>query len=57
MAVEDAPNGIISAGKAGCKVVMVPDMTGPDSEVEPYLYACVERLDDIIDLITRENRQ
>ena len=57
MAVEDAPNGIISAGKAGCKVVMVPDMTGPDSEVEPYLFACVDRLDDIIGLLTRENRQ
>ena len=48
VAVEDAPNGIMAAYKAGCHVFMVPDQTGPDEDIEPMLYACVERLDDMI---------
>ena len=51
MAVEDAPNGIVSAYKAGCKVVMVPDMTGPDDDIRPYLYACVDSLDRITTIL------
>ena len=43
-AVEDSPNGIRSAYKAGCNVIMVPDITGPDEELEPMLYACVPDL-------------
>ena len=30
IAVEDAPNGIHSAHTAGCRVIMVPDLSGPD---------------------------
>lgn len=51
IAVEDAPNGIVSAWKAGCKVIMVPDQTGPDNQVSPYLYACVNSLDKIKDYL------
>jgi len=51
IAVEDAPNGIIAAYRAGCRVVMVPDQTPPDDEVNPYLYACVESLDKIKDIL------
>lgn len=47
MAVEDSPNGIISAYKAGCRVVMVPDQTAPDDEVLPYLYGWADSLDEI----------
>lgn len=32
-AVEDAPNGVKSAAGAGCKVIMVPDLTQPDEEL------------------------
>ncbi|MBO4318212.1 MAG: HAD family phosphatase [Mailhella sp.] len=48
VAVEDSPNGIRSAYSAGCRVIMAPDQTGPDEELEPMLFACVSSLDEII---------
>ena len=36
-AVEDAPNGVRSAASAGCKVIMVPDLTEPDEETSGLL--------------------
>ncbi len=51
IAVEDSPNGVLSAYRAGCKVVMVPDQTEPDEETSKMLYACVDRLDKIKELI------
>lgn len=51
MAVEDSPNGVISAYRAGCKVVMVPDQTEPEPELQPMLYACVDHLWDISELV------
>lgn len=44
IAVEDSPNGVLSAYRAGCKVVMVPDQTLPDEELSKCLYACVDSL-------------
>ena len=52
IAVEDSPNGVKSAHAAGCRVIMVPDQTGPDEEIEPMLYACVRSLDEIIGLVS-----
>lgn len=51
IAVEDSPNGIQSAYAAGCKPVMVPDLTQPDEEIKPLLYAVVDSLADIRGLI------
>lgn len=47
IAVEDSPNGVKSAYRAGCKVVMVPDQSRPDAELEKMLYACVDNLNDL----------
>jgi len=47
IAVEDSPNGVTSAYKAGCKVVMVPDQTQPEPEMMHMLYACVDNLWEI----------
>lgn len=54
MAVEDSPNGITSAWRAGMKTVMVPDMVPPTPELSQMLYACVPSLSDIIPLLEKE---
>ena len=35
-AVEDSPNGVISASRAGLRVIMVPDITEPDESLKKY---------------------
>ena len=47
-AVEDAPNGVLSAYRAGCKVMMVPDLSQPDEELSRLLYT---KGDSLLDLI------
>ena len=51
LAVEDAPNGILAARRAGLRVVMVPDQTQPDEELKRILYACVDRLDQVAECL------
>ena len=51
IAVEDSPNGVQSAYRAGCRVVMVPDQTEPDEEVLKCLWARVDNLADIKKLL------
>lgn len=51
IAVEDSPNGIISASDAGCLTVMVPDLTPPEKELLPRLYACCDSLLSIKELL------
>ena len=36
-AVEDAPNGVKSASSAGCRTIMVPDLTQPDDELSSLI--------------------
>lgn len=36
-ALEDSPNGVQAGYSAGCHVLMIPDMTQPDSELMPLL--------------------
>ena len=53
IAVEDAPNGIVSASDAGLKVIMVPDQTGPDERTEGRVTAVLECLTDIPEFINQ----
>lgn len=50
IAVEDSPNGVKSALGAGLNVVMVPDQTRPDEAIKDQLYACVDSLDQMMEL-------
>lgn len=47
IAVEDSPNGVLSAYRAGCKVIMIPDQSQPDEELIRCLYAKCDTLSDI----------
>lgn len=51
LAVEDSPNGVISAFGAGCQTVLVPDQSPAEDCLQPLLWACVDRLDDLIPLL------
>ena len=51
IAVEDSPNGVISATDAGCPTIMIPDLTPPDEELKSRLYAVCESADRIIQLL------
>ena len=55
MAVEDSPNGIMAEYRAGLRTVMVPDLTQPDEELTKYLYACVNSLSDLCELVDKED--
>lgn len=50
VAVEDAPNGITSAYRAGLQVIMVPDQSEPDEETMKMLTYKAKSLDEIIEL-------
>jgi len=48
VAFEDSPNGIKSAYSAGCKVIMIPDLTQPDEDITSLLSGVYESLDKAI---------
>ena len=56
MALEDSPNGIRSAHAAGCKAVMIPDLSQPDESLQRLLYACLPSLDGVITLLEGEEQ-
>ncbi len=47
-AVEDSPNGVMSAHSAGCKTIMIPDQTLPDDELKSVLYKEFSSLKDLL---------
>lgn len=51
IALEDSPNGILSAYHAGCRPVMIPDLSEPDEDLKSRLYACLPDLSHVIDLL------
>lgn len=55
-AVEDSPNGVFAAYRAGCKVIMIPDQTMPDQELSSMLYACGEKLTDVEELLKNDEK-
>lgn len=51
LALEDSPTGILSAFRAGCLPVMIPDQDQPDEKTTELLYAKADSLRDIIELV------
>lgn len=51
LALEDSAAGLLSASRAGCLPVMIPDQDAPDGATLPLLFALGERLDDVIGLL------
>lgn len=55
MALEDSPNGILSAYRAGMYPVMVPDLSQPDEDTRKLLYRCIDDLTGVISLLENWN--
>ena len=51
LALEDAPTGILSAYRAGCVTVMIPDQDQPDETTRELLWAKCDSLEDVIGLL------
>ena len=51
VAIEDSDNGALSAHRAGCHVVMVPDLAGPLPETEQYLTGVASDLSRVIPIL------
>ena len=51
LALEDSPTGILSAYRAGCLPVMIPDLDQPEEETIALLYAKADSLTDVISLL------
>ena len=51
LALEDAPSGILSAYRAGCRTVMIPDQDQPDESTLDLLWAKADSLADVIQLL------
>ncbi len=54
IAVEDSPNGVISASDTGCRTIMIPDLTEPDEALKNRLYSLCKVATDIISVIENE---
>lgn len=55
IAVEDSPNGVMSASRAGCNTVMVPDQTEPDDELKEYIFVTLKSLNDFESMVKTQS--
>ena len=54
-ALEDSRNGLLSAYRAGCKPIMVPDLWQPDEEIESILFGKCNDLEEVKKFLERLN--
>ena len=50
LVLEDSPNGILAAYRAGCVPVMVPDQDAPDGDSKEKVYGIIETLSNVPDI-------
>ena len=55
IAVEDSPNGVMSASSAGCNVVMVPDQSEADGELKSHLFGYLKTLREFEKFVEEKN--
>lgn len=46
IALEDSPNGVMAASKAGLRVIMIPDLSDPDEETRERVFAVCKDLSE-----------
>ena len=51
LALEDSPAGILSAYRAGCLPVLIPDLDTPGEDTLSLLYAKADTLSDVVGLL------
>ena len=56
IAIEDSPNGIMSAYRAGTNVIMVPDLTQPDEELSKMLTGKIGSLGELLSYLNIEEQ-
>lgn len=55
LVLEDSSNGVIAAARAGCRVIMVPDMDAPSAETAALADAVAASLYEVPQLLHRWN--
>lgn len=55
LALEDSPTGILSAYRASCLPVIIPDLDQPGEDTRKLLFAKADSLADIIDILKTQN--
>lgn len=53
-AIEDAPNGVRSAVSAGCRTIMIPDITEPDGELKKIIEYRADDMMEAAEYIIKE---
>lgn len=54
LALEDSRNGLLSAHRAGMKVIMVPDLWEADEEVKEFLWTMCKDLEEVKEFLERQ---
>ena len=55
LALEDSPTGVLSAYRAGCLPVIIPDLDQPGEETQKILFAKADSLVHVIDILKQQN--
>ena len=51
LAIEDSHAGVLSASRAGCMTILIPDLDEPEEQTLSPLFACCEGLPDVLGIL------